>query len=345
MTHTGAMTTAAGTRHTGAARAEPRVPWPVKYAVLVLVWGSSFLLMKVGLSALAPVQMSTLRILTGTVVLLGLLRLSRGRLPRSWAVWRHLLVVGVCLSALPFTLFALSETRISSALAGIGNSTTPIATVIASSLLLRADPVPPRKIVAVVVGFLGVVLIAAPWTAADRPDLVGFAMAVGGGASYGLGWAYQRRFLHGVDLGGVAQPTAVLLVGSACIVPVALVSWWLDPERLATPWSVHPPTGGYAAWLPVLAVLALGAVGTGLAFMWQYDVVRAAGPVVGATVTYLIPIVSVLLGVLVLGEHLTWTSLAGFAVVLGAAFVVNAPSRPSAAGSGRLRERRARRGG
>jgi drug/metabolite transporter (DMT)-like permease len=79
--------------------------------------------------------------------------------------------------------------------------------------------------------------------------------------------------------------------------------------------------------LPLLAVIALGALGTGLAFMFQYDVVRAAGPVVGSTITYLIPIVSVLLGTLVLGEHLSWSAVAGFVVVLGAALVINAPER------------------
>ncbi len=306
----------------------PRMGWQPKFAVLVLIWGSSFLFMKVGLEAMTPVQISTLRVLTGTVVVLVLLAATRGRLPRSWDVWKHLVVFGFFLSALPFTLFAMSETRISSALAGIGNSTTPIATVLAGLVLLPHDRVSPRKLGAVLLGFLGVVLIAQPWTVADRPDLLGFAMAVTGGASYGIGWTYYRRFLSGADLGGLSQPAAVLVVGSAFLVPTALLAWWLDPERLATPWATHGTATGLQAWWPLLSVLALGALGTGLAFMLQYDVVRAAGPVVGSTVTYLIPVVSVLLGTLVLGEHLSWVALVGFAVVLGAALVINRPDRP-----------------
>ena len=98
---------------------QPRVPWQVKYLALVLIWGSSFLLMKVGLEALTAVQISALRILSGAVVLLGLLFARGGRLPTGARVWGHLLVCGFFLGALPFTLFALSETRISSALAGV----------------------------------------------------------------------------------------------------------------------------------------------------------------------------------------------------------------------------------
>ena len=327
MAHTVSVTTSATTRHTHGSVRAPRVAWQVKFAVLVLIWGSSFLFMKVGLEAMSPVQIATLRVLTGTAVVLGLLAMAGGRLPRGWQVWRHMIVFGFFLSAFPFTLFAMSETRVSSALAGIGNSTTPIATVLAGLVLLPHERPSARKLAAVAVGFLGVVLIAQPWTVAERPDLLGFGMAVAGGASYGVGWTYYRRFLSGADLGGLSQPAAVLLVGSGFLIPTSLVAWWLDRDHLATPWATHGTVGGIRAWLPLLAVLALGALGTGLAFMFQYDVVRAAGPVVGSTITYLIPVVSVLLGTLVLGEHLTWAAVAGFGVVLAAALTINSPDR------------------
>ncbi len=327
MAHTVPVTSSPRTRPSPPEAHTPRVAWQVKFAVLALIWGSSFLFMKVGLEAMTPVQIATLRVLTGAVVVLGLLAASGGRLPRSARVWRHLVVFGFFLSAFPFTLFAMSETRVSSALAGIGNSTTPIATVLATLVLLPHERVSGRKLLAVAAGFLGVVLIAQPWTVAERPDLLGFGMAVTGGASYGVGWTYYRRFLSGADLGGLSQPAAVLLVGSGFLIPTSLVAWWLDRGHQATPWSTHGTADGWRAWLPLLAVLALGALGTGLAFMFQYDVVRAAGPVVGSTITYLIPVVSVLLGTLVLGEHLTWSAVAGFAVVLGAALTINRPDR------------------
>ena len=162
MAHTVSVTTSATTRHTPGSVRAPRVAWQVKFAVLVLIWGSSFLFMKVGLEAMSPVQIATLRVLTGTAVVLGLLAMAGGRLPRGWQVWRHMIVFGFFLSAFPFTLFAMSETRVSSALAGIGNSTTPIATVLAGLVLLPHERPSARKLAAVAVGFLGVVLIAQP---------------------------------------------------------------------------------------------------------------------------------------------------------------------------------------
>ena len=107
----------------------PRIPWQAKYLALVFIWGSSFLLMKVGLESLSAVQIAALRLVTGAATILGLLFLRGGSLPRERWVWGHLVVTGLLLGTIPFTLFALSETRVSSALAGIGNATTPIATV------------------------------------------------------------------------------------------------------------------------------------------------------------------------------------------------------------------------
>ncbi len=235
---------------------QTRVPWQVKYVALVLIWGSSFLLMKVGLESLSAVQISGLRILSGAAVISVLLLVRGGHLPTGRRVWGHLFVCGFFLGALPFTLFALSETRISSALAGIGNAATPIATVLATMAILPGERVTGRRLVAVGVGFLGVVTIMQPWTSVDRPDLVGFSMALAGGASYGIGWTYNRRFLSGVDLGGLSQPAATLLTALVLMVPVVLGWAWLQPEGLAAVWSYDAPDAGTWFWLPLACVLA-----------------------------------------------------------------------------------------
>ncbi|WP_206070485.1 DMT family transporter [Knoellia koreensis] len=304
-----------------------RVPWQAKYLALAVIWGSSFLLMKVGLRTMAPLQISGLRIFAGTATLLVLLSLTGGRLPRERRTWAHLAVSGVFLTALPFSLFAAGEERVSSALAGIGNATTPLAAVFFALVLLPSDRLSPRKLAAVLIGFVGVVVIMQPWESAGRPDLLGFGMTLVAGACYGLGWTYNRRFLGHADLGGLSMPTALLLVGSVLMVPVLGVWWLLHRDAYAAPWSGHADASGGGVWLPLLAVLALGIVGTGLAYMLQFDVVRAAGATVSTTVTYLIPVVSVLLGVLVLGEHLAWPQLVGAAIVLVSAIVIGLPAR------------------
>jgi drug/metabolite transporter (DMT)-like permease len=306
-----------------------RVPWQLKFTALAFIWGSSFLLMKVGLRSLAPLQISGLRILSGSVVLLLLLTASGGRLPRDRRLWAHLMVTGFFLGSLPFSLFALGEERVSSALAGIGNSITPIATVLFSLLLLPVDKIAPRKVAGVLIGFVGVLVVMQPWQSQGRPDLLGFGMTLVAGMSYGLGWIYTRRFLGRADFGGLTLPTAQVLTSAAQML-VALTIWWLTARAhlsLAAPWSVHGSTSGGSVLVPLLAVLALGVFGTGIAMSFQYDVVRAAGPTVGSSVTYLIPIVSVALGVLVLGERLAWPQFVGAAVVLGAAVLIGRSGR------------------
>lgn len=306
-----------------------RVPWQVKFTALAFIWGSSFLLMKIGLRSLAPLQISGLRILSGAAVLLLLLTASRGRLPRDRRIWEHLLVTGFFLGSLPFSLFALGEERVSSALAGIGNSITPIATVLFSLLLLRGDKIGVRKIVGVLIGFVGVLIIMQLWQSQGRPDLVGFGITLVAGASYGLGWIYTKRFLGKTDFGGLTLPTSQMLVSAGQML-LALTIWWLTQRarlNLAAPWSLHANTVGGSPFWPVLAVLTLGVLGTGIAMSFQYDVVRAAGPTVGSSVTYLIPVVSVALGVLLLGERLQWPQFAGAAVVLCAAVLIGRPQR------------------
>jgi len=323
----------AGTRGVGPGTSEAmkvtRVPWQIKFTALAFIWGSSFLLMKVGLRSLAPLQISGLRILSGAAVLLLLLTAARGRLPRDRRIWGHLMVTGFFLGSLPFSLFALGEERVSSALAGIGNSITPIATVLFSLLLLKHDKIGARKIVGVLIGFVGVLVILQPWESQGRPDLLGFGITLVAGTSYGVGWTYTKRFLAKADFGGLTLPAAQMLTSAGQML-VALLIWWLTQRThlsLAAPWSLHANTDGGSVLWPVLAVLALGVVGTGIAMSFQYDVVRAAGPTVGASVTYLIPVVSVALGVLVLHERLQWPQFVGAAVVLTAAVLIGRSRR------------------
>lgn len=321
----------------------PRVPWQVKLLTLALIWGSSFLLMKVGLDDLHPVQIVALRIVLAAVTLGLLLRLTGGRLPRGRRVWGHLFVCSLFLTVLPFTGFVTGELYVSSALAGIGNATTPIATVLCALAILPSERLTARKVLAVAIGFVGVVVIAEPWNLTGRPDPLGFALVVLAATSYGVGWTYNRRTLAGVDLGGLAQPTALLLCGTVAVVPVVVGWWLLGAGGRGAPWELAPQdtaSDAYPLWLSLTAIAALGIVGTGLAYILQYDVVRAAGTVIGSTVTYLIPVVSVLLGVLVLGERLGPAQLVGFAIVLGAALAVNRVPRTQIAvhppGTGRV---------
>lgn len=319
-------------------RRTPRVAWQAKFASLALIWGASFLFMKLALRWFEPLQIATGRIVLGAVTVLLLLRLTGGRLPRGRRVWAHLFVVAVFLASLPFLLFPLGEERVSSALAGIGNAITPIATVLVTWAMVPSERLPARKIAAVLAGFVGVVVIAQPWEQAGQPDLVGFGITLVAGSSYGLGWTWVRKYLAQADLGGLAFPAALLTTAAVQMAGVVTL-WWL-PRRgvLAAPWSARADAiGGPAA--PLAALLALGIAGTGVGYLFQFDVFRAVGQQIGSLVTYLIPIVSVALGYVMLGERLGVWQLAGAAIVLAAAVTIGRQRAVGRRAARRVRER------
>ena len=292
---------------------------------------------EVGLESLSAVQISALRILSG----------ARGdhaaapRRRRTAAHGRprvgHLFVCGFFLGALPFTLFALSETRISSALAGIGNAATPIATVLATMAILPGSGRPVGGSSRWASGSSG---SSRSCSRGRRPTgpTSSASRWPSGGASYGIGWTYNRRFLSGVDLGGLSQPAATLLTALVLMVPVTLGWASLQPEGLAAcgPTTRRMPARGCGC--PSCARSCSASWGRASPTSLQFDVVRGAGPVIGSTITYLIPVVSVLLGVLVLGERLGPWQVVGFVVVLGAAFVINWRPRPPEVAAVRERE-------
>ncbi|MGB3762397.1 MAG: EamA family transporter [Ornithinimicrobium sp.] len=306
-------------------QATTRVPWQVKFCALAMIWGSSYLLMKLGLEAMDGVQVAALRLICAAAVLLPLLLISGGRLPQGWGAWRHIFVSGTLLCSLPWTLFAVGEERVTSSITGIANATTPIAAVVFGMLLLRGEAVGSRRLAGVGIGIAGVVLISQPWSLDQGPDPIGLTLVLVASASYGLGWTYVRRFMSGIDAGGLALPTAQITVATAQM-PLLVALWWLiSGEAGAAAWSLHTPE---AVVVPVLAVVFLGVVGTGLAQVMQYDVVRAAGATVASSVAFVIPVVAVSLGYVVLGETVGPLALVGALLILYAAFLVTRKPAP-----------------
>jgi drug/metabolite transporter (DMT)-like permease len=334
-TETPLSTTTTAARDEIPSSSRTSITWQVKFVLLAAICGSNFLFMKVGLQSFSPVQVATFRLVVGAAVLFGLLHLWGGRLPHSVRGWWHPLVAGGLLATLPCILFVASTERVSSALAGIGSATTPLFAALFGFLLVPHDRPAPSKMMAVLAGFTGVVIIMEPWQSMGRPDALGFGMSLAAAASWALGWAYYCRFMQDGDAGDLSVPTALLVAGAGLMLPVLLAWWWLNRDAYVTPWSGH--TAGEVTLLPVLAVLVLGVVGTAIAYAFQLDVVRGAGATVGASITYLVPVVSVALGVGVLGEYVGGPQLVGAAIGVTAVAVIGLPTRGRGRGTRALR--------
>ena len=272
-----------------------------QYVVLALTWGASFLFIKVGLEGLSPAQVVLGRLLAGAVTLVVIARSTGQRLPRDRVVWGHLAVVAVLLCVVPFSLFAVAEQHISSGLASVYNATTPLMTMLVALAALPEERPTRTRLAGLVGGFAGVLLVLAPWHGLGRADVVGQVACLGATACYGTAFVYLRRFVSPRGLGAV--PVATIQVGTAAAIMLVLA-----PFVAADPVHLTPGV--------VLSVLALGALGTGAAYVWNTNVVAGWGATNASTVTYLTPLVGLVLGVLVLRESLTWNQPVGAVVVV-----------------------------
>ncbi|QCX75113.1 putative inner membrane transporter yiJE [Streptomyces sp. YIM 121038] len=290
-----------------------KLDWRLRFAFLSLVWGFSFLFIKVGTEGYAPFQVTFGRLLFGTLVVAVFLVVKRERLPRTPRTWAHLAVAALLLNAAPFSLFAYSELTIPSTLAGICNATSPLWGMALSLVALSEDRPTRRRVAGLGLGFLGVLTVLGAWQGFSGLDARGTGMALLASLCYPIGWIYVRRTLAGSGHSNLSLTGAQLLVAT---VELAVVT------PLFTSLPRHFPV------VPLLAVVALGAVGTGLAFLVQYDIVAEVGPTTAQMVTYFTPVIATAAGVAVLGESLTWTTPIGAVIVLaGAALTQSKPRR------------------
>lgn len=280
--------------------------WRLRFALLSLVWGFSFLLIKVGTEAYAPFQVTFGRLLFGTAVLAVAMGVRRERLPRGLRTWGHLTVAAFLLNALPFSLFAYAELTIPSTLAGICNATSPLWGMALSLVALSEDRPTRRRVAGLGIGFLGVLTVLGAWQGFSGLDVRGTAMALLASLSYPIGWIYVRRTLAGSGHSHLSLTGAQLGIATLQLAVV-------------TPLFTTFPTS--FPLVPLLAVVALGTLGTGLALLIQYGLVAEVGPTTGQMVTYFIPVIATAAGVAVLSEPLAWNTPVGALIVLVGAFL------------------------
>jgi drug/metabolite transporter (DMT)-like permease len=230
---------------------------------------------------------------------------GRHPLPRDPRAYPPLFVLALLLCVVPFLLFAWAETRIGSGLASIYNATTPLMTMLVALAALPSERPTRARLAGLLVGFVGVVVVLGPWRGLGGGEALGQLACLGATACYGMALVVLRRFV--APLGLPAVTVATVQVGLGALVMLAL-----------TPFVAVSPVRLDAALDPkvVCAVLALGVLGTGLAYVWNTNVVATWGATNASTVTYLTPIVGVALGVVVLGEGVTWNQPLGALVVL-----------------------------
>lgn len=272
----------------------------IRLGGLALLWGSSFLWIAIALEGLSPAQIVVVRLVLGALVLTMVLKAARRRLPASGAVWGHLAAAAVLGNVIPYFLFAAGQQSVSSGLAGSLNATTPLWALLIG-LAVRTEPtVGAIRAAGLLLGFLGALTILAPWEEAGG-DLWGSVACLGAAFSYGASYVYIGRFLR-------RSKEPAIILSATQLIAAAGISLAVAP---AFSRELGPLT-----WGPLAAVTVLGVLGTGAAYVLNYRLITDEGPTFASTVTYLLPVVAVSLGVLVLGEPLSAHLILGTALVL-----------------------------
>jgi drug/metabolite transporter (DMT)-like permease len=271
-----------------------------RFLLLATLWGSSFTLIKVSLEGLTPSQLVLSRLFMGALLLIAIALATRTALPRSAQVWGHYAGAALFGNVIPFLLLSYGEKTTGAGIAGVLIGGTPLLTLTVATLVLPEERATARKAVGLVAGFAGVVILIGPWS--DRLGSAGGQLAcLGAALSYAVGFVYVRRFLspRGVKpLAGAASQLVAATVIQGAVTP------FLE-------WDTPALTGRVTA-----AVVALGVLSTGLAYILYFRLINDLGAVTASAVNYVVPVAAVIVGVLVLDEPVTWNLVVGGLVVL-----------------------------
>ena len=275
--------------------------WLLSYVLLGITWGMSFLFIKQGLQFLTPLGVAFGRCALGAITLIFIATSRKVTLPNDLKIWGHLLVVAMLLNVVPGVLFALAETKVTSILAGIINAVTPLMTVLAILIIGRDEKPKRAQILGLLIGFTGVATVMGIWRGfGDNPILYVLILLLAV-TCYGFSFPYSRRFVLPYKLEPIQLATVQLICAATVLLPGFLFNG-ISNDKYES--------------LPLISMLCLGVFGSGLAYIWNFQIIRDAGSAIASSVTYVTPVVAVIAGIIFLGEGLTWNEPVGALIVL-----------------------------
>jgi len=275
--------------------------WLGLYIALGIVWGCSFIFIKLGLEFLTPFGVAFGRCALGALTLLIYLKIKGLTLVRDKNLIGHLWVVALLLNVIPGIFFAWAETEVTSILAGIINAVTPLMTLIAIMLVSRNEKPTTAQVLGLLLGFLGVLTVLGAWQGLGDNPLWAILILLTAVTCYGFSFPYSRRFILPAQLKPEVMAATQVTLASITLLPLYLFDGIAKDEYRVG---------------PVLAMVALGVFGSGFAYIWNFTIMRDAGSAIASSVTYVTPLVAVLVGFIFLNEIPHWYEPLGAAIVL-----------------------------
>jgi drug/metabolite transporter (DMT)-like permease len=278
-----------------------RKSWLLSYVLLGITWGMSFLFIKQGLEFLTPLGVAFGRCSLGALTLIIIAKSKRVELPKDPKIWGHLLVIALLLNVIPGILFALAETKVTSILAGIINAVTPLMTVLAILLIGRDEKPKRAQLIGLALGFMGVATVMGIWNGLGDNPIFYVSMLLLAVTCYGFSFPYSRRFVMPYKLEPIQMATVQLICAATVLLPGYLYDGIAKDE-------FRP--------IPLISMLCLGVFGSGFAYIWNFEIIAAAGSAIASSVTFVTPVVAVVAGIIFLGEGITWYEPVGALIVL-----------------------------
>lgn len=297
----------------------PLTAWLPNLLISAVFWGTSFFFIKVALEAFTPAQIGLGRLFVGGAVLWAIVWMTRQSARFTRRDLFALLVVGAGLSGFAFILIPMAEQHITSVLAGLLNASTPLWTALFVGLLVPHERSSGAQWFGLFIGALGIAVLLGAWEVDSFP-LMGAALMLAATACYGIGAALSRVLLKRINQPTTSIAAAQISLSSLVVLPFVIAGPPVASGALAL--------DSNAMW----GLVALGVLGTGFAYIFFWRVISVAGATNASMVTYIVPIISTLLGVVILREHLHWYEPVGALVVLAGVWLAQRrPKAPKAA--------------
>lgn len=282
------------------------------YFILVLlgsIWGASYLFIKIGGESVPPVTLVAMRTSLAGITLFLVLLARREKLPpRSSPLWKWLALMGLLNSVIPYTLITWGEHYISSGLAAILIGMMPIFVVLFAHWMTLDERMTPRKVIGVIAGFIGVAILFLPDLFQGAAfGLLGGIATITAAVSYALATIYARRHLKGESHVQVAF--GQMLTASLVLIPLSLV--------FDHPWTLAPTPASLAS------IVTLAILGTAFAYLLYYWLIAHVGATRTSLVTYISPVIAVVLGAVFLQEPLYWSTLVGLVLIIAGVGLVS----------------------
>ena len=281
-----------------------RKSWLPAYLALGTVWGCSFIFIELGLEFLTPFGVTFIRCALGAITLIIIARIRKINLPTDRKVWQKLWVVALLLNVIPGVLFAFAQQYVTSVFASIINAATPLMTLVFILVIFREEKLKREQIYGLLIGALGVMTVVGVWKELGDNQLVGVVALLIAVSCYGASYPYSTRNVIPLKLKPEALAAGQLIMAAITLLPLFLINGISN--------NSYPRQS-------VIAMLCLGIFGSGFAYIWNFSITAAAGSAIASSVTYLTPVVAVIVGRLYLGEVIVWHEIVGaIIVVLGA---------------------------